>query len=129
MVMLNEKAFTLLEILAVLLIVGFLAAASLHRLDELTGNHKRMVVYAGVAELNCREKMLWANEKLSAHGFLGDKVLFSKLDKELGKDYAWKHKAPAIDGGCLVFQKSMEFSLKRTAASDTSPGRWVHNGR
>lgn len=126
---LNEKAFTLLEILAVLLIVGFLSAASLHRLDQLTSQHTRMVVYAGVAELNCREKMLWVNEKLSAKGFLSDKALFFKLDTELGKDYSWKHKAPAIDGGCLVFQKSMEFRLKRMAASDTSPGRWIANGR
>jgi prepilin-type N-terminal cleavage/methylation domain-containing protein len=87
MVMLNQKAFTLLEILAVLLIVGFVSAASLYRLEQLTSRHTRMVVYAGVAELNCREKMLWANEKLSAKGFLGDKMLFSKLDTELGKDY------------------------------------------
>lgn len=129
MVMLNEKAFTLLEILAVLLIVGFLAAASLHRLDEITGKHKRMVVFAGVAELNCREKMLWANEKLSARGFQNDSELFRKMDSDLGKDYTWKHKKPSIDGGYLVFQETMAFRLKRMASSDVSPGRWVSDDR
>jgi prepilin-type N-terminal cleavage/methylation domain-containing protein len=125
---LNEKAFTLLEILMVLLIVGFLAAASLYRFEELTGKHARMVVYAGVAELNCREKMAWAAEKLGDRGYQNDRALFSKLDMDLGKDYLWKHRAPAIDGGWLVFQKKMEFRLKRLPSSDESPGRWVADG-
>ena len=122
---LDERAFTLLEILAVLLIVGFLVAASLHRLDVLVGKHARMAVHSGVAELNCREKMLWARVKLGDKGWRNDQILFSQLDTDLGKEFQWKNKAPAVGGGRLLFQNKSEFVLKRQVSTDESPGRWV----
>lgn len=122
---LDERAFTLLEILMVLLIVGFLSAASLHRFDVVSKRHSRMVVFAGVAELNCREKMIWANEKLAARKFWSDKAIFSRLDKNLGNDYSWKTQGPAIDGGLLVFQNKLEFRLNRIPSTDTRPGGWT----
>lgn len=126
---LDERAFTLLEILMVLLIVGFLTAASLHRFDVVMKRHNRMVVFAAVAELNCREKLIWANEKLASRGFRNDPTIFSKLDPDLGKDYSWKTQSPAINGGLLVFQEKLEFTLKRMPSNETSPGKWTSDGR
>jgi hypothetical protein len=126
---LDEKAFSLFELLAVLLIVSFLVAASLPRFEELTEKNIRMAVFGGLSELNCRETMVWANEKLNQAGWRSDGELFKKLDKDLGKDFIWKDKDPGPDGGCIIFQNRNDFILIRQASTNESPGRWFVHGK
>ncbi|MBU1172921.1 MAG: type II secretion system GspH family protein [Proteobacteria bacterium] len=125
---LDEKAFTLLEILFVLLIVGFLAAASLKRFGELTDKHVKMGLIAGRAELNARESLIWANGKLSKTGWQDDATLFSFMDTDLGKDYAWTMD-PSAKGGRLVFLGRYSRDLDREASTKAHPGRWRVHGQ
>lgn len=126
---LNEKAFTLLEILFVLLIVGFLAAESLRRWDELIEKHGRMAVFAGVAELNSRETMMWAKVMVSEKGWLGDAALFSEFDTDLGKDFKWLKPGPSVQGGRLSFQDRFIVEVGRVQSSKEHPGRWQIHGQ
>jgi prepilin-type N-terminal cleavage/methylation domain-containing protein len=124
----NENAFTLLEILFVLIIIGFLTAGFLKRWDELVERYGRMAVLAGVAELNYREKMVWAKAVVSKEGWQGDAALFSELDTDLGDDFMWMDKRPTITGGHLAFQDIFTFDLSRTPSTAETPGRWINHG-
>ena len=126
-VLYNDLAFTLLEILFVLLIIGFLAAGALKRWDSMVEEYGRMVVHAGVAELNAREKFVWAKAVVSEKGWQGDAGLFSSLDTNLGKDYVWMGKGPGITGGRLLFQGRFRFSLDRFPSTAKTPGRWKNH--
>lgn len=123
----NDKAFTLLEILFVLLIIGFLSAGSLRKWDAMVEEYGRMVVNAGVAELNAREKFVWAMAVVSKEGWQSDAALFSHLDTNLGKDYAWIGQGPVMDGGRLSFQDRFVFSLVRFPSRAKTPGRWQNH--
>jgi prepilin-type N-terminal cleavage/methylation domain-containing protein len=121
----EERAFTLLEVLAVLLVLGFLVVASLHKFSELTEKNIKMAVFAGVSEMNCRETMTWAKATLNRGGWDGDTPLFETLDKNLGNDFAWTNGAPAQNGGELIFRSRYPCRLKREMSSKERPGRWV----
>ena len=120
----DSNAFTLLEVLFVLLIIGFLAAGSLYRWDYLVNKYGRMVVHAGVAELNSRETLVWAKVVVSDKGWQDDALLFSKLDKNLGEDYTWLDHGPDNHGGRISFQDMFTFVLVRLPSTATSPGNW-----
>lgn len=124
----GKKAFTLLEILFVLLIIGFLAAGSLNRWDAMIDEYGRMVVYAGVAELNAREKFVWAKAVVSEEGWQGDAALFSILDTDLGNDFTWMDQEPTVTGGRLAFQDMFTFDLDRMPSKTETPGRWMNHG-
>ena len=123
----NNRAFSLLEILFVLLIIGFLAAGSLKRWDALVEEYGRMVVYAGTAELNAREKFVWAKAVISEKGWQSDDTLFLRLDTNLGKDYVWLEKGPSIDGGRFAFQDRFRYTLVRFPSTAENPGRWQNH--
>lgn len=118
----DEKGFTLVEIIAVLILLGILAAVAVPRYIDLTTNAEQRALQAGIAELNGRENMTWANVKLSAGGWVSDAATYAAMNTDLGTDYTWSA-GPTAAGGTLQFGGSTQV-LTRTASTTTSPASW-----
>lgn len=125
----NEKGFTLVEIIAVLILMGILAAVAVPRYIDLTSNAETRAIEAAIAELNGRENMNWANVKLSTAGWTTDAATFALLlpeidgtNGDLGTSYSWTS-GPLITGGTLEF-KSTSQNLTRDPSTTESPGFW-----
>lgn len=120
----DQRGFTLVEIIAVLILLGILAAVAVPRYMDLTANAETRAIQAGVAELNGRENMTWANIKLSTTTYADDAAIdtavVAAMNTDLGTDYTLTATAT---GGTLVF-KSTTVTLTRTASTLISPAVW-----
>lgn len=118
----NQKGFTLIEIIVVLVILGVLVAIAQSKLIDLEGTSANRALDAGVMELNAREKLTWADFKFSQNGWTNDNAIFTAIDKILGADYKWIA-GPIESGGTLQF-KSKTVVLTRTSSTEGSAGQW-----
>ena len=116
-----KKGFTLIEVIAVLVLLGILAAIAVPKYIDMADNARDRAIDSGVSELNGRESSTWGNEKLSQAGWADDTTTYAAMDTGLGADYAGTFTAA---GGDLTFQ-TVSVTLTRTASTDTSPGRWA----
>ena len=128
----NQKGFTLVEIIAVLVILGILAAVAVPRYINLQTNAKIRAIDAGISELNGRENLIWANLKIGTTQFASDAALDAAVwtsmssDISLGTDYTWGT-APSGGGGGggdLVFQSGTAITLTRGPATLNAPAHW-----
>jgi len=119
----NQKGFTLIEIIAVLVILSFLAAIAIPRYIDLEQNAEQRVFDAAIAELNGRESLVWTNLKLSATGYQDDAQLMIAVDYNLGTNYTWNPGHPLAVGGDLTF-KDETVTLNRTQSIMSKPPVW-----
>ena len=118
----RSSGFTLIEIIAVLAILGILASLSIPRFIDLDSSATKQALVSSVTELNGRESLTWSKVKLSTTGWVEDEGVFAKMDTGLGPDYKWSPKAK-IDGG-KVHYKDMMVKLDRKPSTANSPAKW-----
>ena len=121
---LNQKGFTLIELISVMIIMGVMASVSIQKFDMVSDTASEKALYAGIKELNIRESLEWSNLKISGEGYSTDEDLYWLLDTNLGAIYKWAPGDPDRQtGGTLAF-KSASIALKRQESTATTAGKW-----
>ena len=119
----DQNGFTLVEIIAVLIILSVLAAIVVPKFIDLEQNAKQKAFDGAISELNSQENLVWAYLKVSTTGYQDDAQLMLLVDYNLGTDYAWQPGDPVTAGGDLTF-KEKTVSLNRTQSNVSQPAVW-----
>jgi len=124
----NKQGFTLIEIMAVLVIMGVMASVAVSKINDISGTAEYRALETGVAELNAREMLLWTNSKFAPGGWSGNGGdalaggVWDNMDTVVGLEYSWT--APPTDAGGELNFGSQSINLTRTASTNTTAGRW-----
>jgi prepilin-type N-terminal cleavage/methylation domain-containing protein len=122
---LNQKGFTLIELISVMIIMGVIASVSIQKFDIVSDTAVERALHLGIRELNIRESLTWSNIKISLDGYTNDTHLWSLVvtDLDLGGKYFWGPGPHITDGGTLHF-KSHTIALNRQPSTTSAAGKW-----
>ena len=122
---LNQKGFTLIELISVMIIMGVVASVSIKKFDIVSNTAGESALNLGIKELNVRESLRWSNIKISADGYTNDQDLWDLLvpDLDLGGKYRWNPGPDISAGGTLHFD-SNSIVLNRQPSTATTAGKW-----
>lgn len=116
--------FSLVEGIAVLVLIGILAGVALKRYLDVQEGARARAVDAAIAELNSRETLYWGQEMLSGRGVAEDAEIFDLVvANPLGGAYAWETGPERSGRSDLSFQ-GWETAVFRTPGRTDSPGIW-----
>ena len=120
--MFNQKGFTLIELVSVMIIMSVIASVSVKKLDIVSDSAESKAMEAAILELNARESLIWTNMKLSNAGWTNDGDLFGLIDTTLGQGFTWNG-LPTTAGGTLEY-RSQSILLVRDTSTSIKAARW-----
>jgi prepilin-type N-terminal cleavage/methylation domain-containing protein len=115
----NQKGFTFIEIIAVMVIMSMMCIVILPRMHFLNESARKQVARTITNELGSREMKAWVFTHLD-YGFKSDEQVFDKVDHQLD-GCIWN--SIDISGGVLQYEKIVMHLNRRPASFDT-PARW-----
>ena len=118
----NQKGFTLVEIIAVLIILGVLSSVAVPRYIDLEDNSKQRAIDSAISELNSRESLTWSNQKISTTGYDDDQKVLDAMDYNLSSHYTWTVPPDKL-GGTFEF-KGLSVALNRIPSTVAEPAVW-----
>ena len=118
----NQKGFTLIEMISIMIILGVLGSVGVKKYDNLTHTASEQILTTAVYELNTREKLIWVDMKISTDGYTNDADVYSALDTNVGSRLKW-NPGPNIGGGTLHCESASSI-LTRTPSSITAAAKW-----
>ena len=118
----NQKGFTLIELISIMIILGVLGSVAIRKYDNLTNTATERVLATAVKELNVRESLIWTNMKISNEGYTNDTDVYTALNTDIGSRLKW-NPGPTIDGGTLHIE-SQSIVLNRTHSANSVAGKW-----
>ena len=119
---LNQKGFTLIEMISIMIILGVLGSVAIKNYDDLTHTASERILATAVKELNVRESLIWTNMKISSDGYTNDADVYAALDTNVGSRLKW-NPGPEIGGGTLHCE-SASCILTRIPSSITAAAKW-----
>jgi prepilin-type N-terminal cleavage/methylation domain-containing protein len=118
----NQKGFTLIELISVMVIMGVMSSVAVKKIDSLSDTAGSKALVLAVKELNVRESLVWSNTKISGDGYTTDADVFAALDKNIGVKFKW-NPGPTTDGGTLHYE-SESIVLNRIHSTTAGAGKW-----
>ena len=118
----REKGFTLIELIAVMVMVSIIASVIVQKIFALDTVAKYKAIDEAIHQLNSRELLSWTNLMFAPGGYTSDEDVFNSVDKDLGTHYAWSS-GPTPSGGQLSF-KTESVTLTRQLSTPVSAAKW-----
>jgi len=113
--MLNQKGFTLIEMIAVLIILGIVGTIAAVKITSFDSHASNKVVDIAIEELNTREKLVWSNGKLA--GVIDiKKYVRENIDWDIGNGTSVSETSITVNGETVP--------VNRTEPTRVEPGYW-----
>jgi len=123
----EEKGFTLIELMAILVIIGVMASVAVKKYTNISISAELRAIDVGISELNSRETLTWANLIINQGKYPGDEAIWTMMTTytytDIGSSYRWDSGPDKDTGGQLSFG-SQTISLIREASTLQVAARW-----
>jgi prepilin-type N-terminal cleavage/methylation domain-containing protein len=115
----NQKGFSMIELIAVLTIMGLFVAFIVPKVITLDRNAEEVAIRATVTELNTLELQAWTTVKFA--GEVDDEAVLNKVMSS--KSEACNFTSYSQTGGTLTCKSSTKY-ITRIPSTQLEPGRW-----
>ena len=112
----NQKGFTLIEIIAVLVILGILAAVAIPKYLDMRTDAITNAAKGAVSELNARERLQLAQSKLQD---TASNTNYTPPTYDLGQDWG-----TITSGGVVSFKGKSVIFTKTNQPNINEPAQW-----